>query len=109
MKASQPPPLARTDAERLRTLVRDPAERNASRSFVIEGPHLLERALEMAATVRSAYFTTEAIERNSALQKRLMQKRIGIYMITAKQSERISDTRAPQGVFALVAMLPDKS
>ena len=102
---SQPPQLARSEAEHLRTLVRESGERTESASFVIEGPHLLERALETVPNdIRSAYFTTEALDKFSSLRSKLQKNKIGVFTMTAKQSERIADTRSPQGVFALVAI-----
>jgi TrmH family RNA methyltransferase len=102
---SQPPQLARSEAEHLRALVRESSERTASGCFVIEGPHLLERALESApGDIRSAYFTHEALESFSMLRRKLEKQKIEIVVISIKQSERIADTKTPQGVFAVITI-----
>ncbi|HET9135737.1 MAG TPA: RNA methyltransferase [Candidatus Kapabacteria bacterium] len=107
---SQPPQLARSEAEHLRALVRESSERTASSSFVIEGPHLLERALESApADIRSAYFTHEALESFSKLRMQLEKQKIEIVVISIKQSERIADTKTPQGVFAVVSVASQRN
>ncbi|MDP4230003.1 MAG: RNA methyltransferase [Bacteroidota bacterium] len=109
------PPLERAQAESLRSLVREASERAASSSFVIEGPHLLERAFESAADrIKEVVFTEEALLSNSALAKRAQRKGISIFRATPKLAEKISDTKTPQGVFAVISMpsqtdaLPDK-
>lgn len=100
---SVPPPLARPESEELRSLVREASERHARSSFVIEGPHLLERALESAPKlIVQASLTREAIEKYPELYARLVKHGVSVRSVTPKQAELISDTRTPQGVFALV-------
>jgi RNA methyltransferase, TrmH family len=100
-----PPPLARSESEELRSLIRGASERYARSSFVIEGPHLLERALESAPKlITQASLTREAIEKYPELFTRLVKAGASVRSITSKQAELISDTRTPQGIFALVSM-----
>lgn len=107
---SVPPPLARSEAEHLKALIRQSAERKASATFVIEGPHLLERALERVPShIRTAYFTHEALESQADLVSAVYKKKINVVAMSAKQSESISDTKSPQGVFALMAIKTDTS
>lgn len=99
------PPIARAQAEALRSLVRDASERNATSSFVIEGPHLIERAFESAPKlIKEVIFTEEAFTANPSIAKLAAQKKTPCYHVSSKLSERISDTKTPQGIFALVAM-----
>ncbi len=99
------PPLARAQVETLRSIVREASERNATSSFVIEGPHLIERAFESAPDlIKEIIFTEEAFAANTAIAKLAHKKRISCYHVSAKLSERISDTKSPQGIFALVSM-----
>ena len=99
------PPLARAHADELRNIVREASDRNATSSFVIEGPHLIERAFETAPDrIKEVIFTEEALEANPALLKSAARKGITSYQVSAKLSERISDTKSPQGIFAVVTM-----
>lgn len=102
------PPIARAHAEALRNLVRDASQRNATDSFVIEGPHLVERAFESAPQrIKEVIFTEEALFSNQTLAKRAERHKISCYRVSGKLSERISDTKTPQGIFAVVSM-PEK-
>ena len=99
------PPIARAQAEALRSLVRDASERNATSSFVIEGPHLVERAFESASDqIKEVIFTEEALASNASIAKQAYRRKIACYQVSAKLAEKISDTKAPQGIFALVSM-----
>lgn len=99
------PPLARAHAEALRNLVREASDRNATSSFVIEGPHLVERAFETAPErIKEVIFTEEAFTANTAIVHRANRKKITCYQVSTKLAERISDTKTPQGIFAVVSM-----
>ncbi|MEI8133815.1 MAG: RNA methyltransferase [bacterium] len=99
--------ITRSHADELRTLVRDSAEREATRTFVIEGPHLLQRASEDAPhLVRELIVTEKALEVYSDLIQLFARKKVGIQVASPKLAELISDTKSPQGIFAVVEM-PD--
>jgi TrmH family RNA methyltransferase len=99
------PPIARARAEALRSLVRDASERNVTSSFVIEGPHLVERAFESAPDlIKEVIFTEEALAANGSIAKQANRREITCYQVSAKLAEKISDTKSPQGIFALVSM-----
>src|SRR5258706_2100165 len=100
--------ITKARVEEIRNIIRDSAERIRLSSFVIEGPHLLERAFESApGRIREIFFTESALEENQALFKHAERNNIRSYQITVKQAERLSDTKAPQGIFGLVAMPED--
>jgi RNA methyltransferase, TrmH family len=102
---SVPPPLARSESEAYRSLVREASERYAHACFVIEGPHVLERALEEEpALVLDACASAEAMEKYPDLFVSLRKHKISVRTITTRQAEQISDTRSPQGIFARVRM-----
>jgi TrmH family RNA methyltransferase len=102
------PPMPRAHVEELRNLVREASERAASNLFVIEGPHLIERAFESApGRIKEVIFTESALQEHHVLANRVEKKNIQLYQITVKMAERISDTKTTQGIFALVAM-PEK-
>jgi TrmH family RNA methyltransferase len=95
--------------EALRLLVREPAERARTSTFFIEGPHLVERALEESSElVRSVYMTSEALKKQTSLAAKLEKTNVVLVQITALQARQLSDTRTTQGVFALVAMTTPK-
>ncbi len=104
---SVPPPLARSEADHLKALIRQSSERKVTATFVIEGPHLLQRALETAPShIRTVYLTHEVLETQAELVSAVYKNKTAIVAISAKQSESISDTKSPQGVFALIAIKP---
>jgi len=102
------PPLARAHAEALRNLVRDASDRKSSSTFVVEGPHLLERAFEAAPErIKEVIFTEEAVKDFPSFLKRAERKKISSYIVSEKLAGRISDTKSPQGVFAVIEMPED--
>jgi RNA methyltransferase, TrmH family len=84
------PPVTRKQAEELRELVREPSLRRETKSFVIEGPHLVERALE--SSPKSIQKILDGIRK----------KKIPTQELATALAERISDTRSPQGIFGVV-------
>jgi len=92
-------------AEQFRLLIRDSAERERISSFVIEGPHLIQRALESAPErVKEIIFTDRALEENQTIARLAERKNIQCSHVSQKLSEKISDTKTPQGIFAVVEM-----
>lgn len=98
-------PLTKRDADRLYDLVRRSSIRKEERAFVIEGPHLVERAFdEVPKNVRLLALTHDAASYHEALIKLAARNKVQCYIMSAKTAERISDTRAPQGIFAEMKM-----
>ena len=98
-------PLTEAQAKHIRELLRNAKARRESGEFVIEGPHLLEAALEKApGRIRYAAFTTDANARQLPLSACCVKLGITTYSIPAKLSARISDTEEPQGIFAVVSI-----
>jgi len=96
-------PVTNNEAIELRELVRSSSSRRASKQFLIEGPHLVERALEaQPRMMRQVYATEVARETHYDLIGALRQKGITTRPISQKNAERISDTETTQGIFALV-------
>jgi TrmH family RNA methyltransferase len=97
------PPVTRKQAEELRALVREAGLRRESKTFVIEGTHLVERALESAPTRIEKVLHTESFAgANTDLMARIKKKKIPTQQLTSAFAERISDTKTPQGIFATV-------
>jgi RNA methyltransferase, TrmH family len=99
------PTLLKRDADRLYDLIRRSSFRKEERAFVVEGPHLLERAFEMVPKdIQLIAITSEAASEHPALLAHAEKNNIRRFLLTAKIAERISDTRAPQGIFAEISM-----
>ncbi len=99
------PPLAKDVADTFRELVRDASCRKELSAFIVEGPHLVERALQMNPNIIEHVAITEhAAERESKLLALLFSQTKHVSLITEKISEKISDTRSPQGIFARVTL-----
>lgn len=97
-----PEPITQNLVTLLRDLVRNAAARNEEKRFVVEGPHLLEEAIKHKASIALIAATDAFYEANSPLI--LRAKNAKLFQLSAKQAERVSDTEAPQGVFALIDM-----
>jgi RNA methyltransferase, TrmH family len=99
------PTLLKRDVDRLYDLIRRSSFRKEERAFVVEGPHLLERAFEMVPhDIRLIALTPEAAAQHSALLAHAEKNKVRRFLLTTKIAERISDTRTPQGIFAEIAM-----
>lgn len=94
-------PLTEAEAKHMHALLRSAAARREHGQFVIEGPHLLEVAIESRAKIEFSCFTEEARSHTSLLSS-AARARVEIRSIPAKLARRISDTDAPQGIFALI-------
>ena len=98
-------PLTELRANHIRGLLRDARARRGDSEFVLEGPHLLEAALEKAPKlIEYVAFTQDAVVRHTALLDRAEAMGIEVHSLPAKLSGRISDTEEPQGIFAVVRM-----
>ena len=82
---------------RLRALIRDPHARRDAREFVVEGPRIVEAALDRGAVLESAYVAPGADRAFRPLTSRLRELKEGVL-------ERIGDTVTPQPVLAVASM-----
>src|SRR4051812_7358336 len=95
--------LTRAHAEELRRLSRESSARSNSQTFVIEGPHLVERAFETAAErIRELIVTERAAAEYPSFLEAAQKRKIDTYQASEKFAERISDTKTPQGIFAVM-------
>ncbi len=98
-------PLTELRANHIRGLLRDARARRGDSEFAIEGPHLLEAALEKAPKlIKYAAFTQDAVVRHTWLLERAESLGISVHSLPTKLSYRISDTEEPQGIFAVARM-----
>ncbi len=101
------PPVTRKEAEELRALVREASLRRESKTFVIEGTHLIERALETAPKrIVKILHTAAFADANAALMASIKKKKIPTQQLTSAFAEKISDTKSPQGCFGVVTFDP---
>ena len=83
--------------------------RDTEEAFLIEGPHLLEAAMESHVTPRLIVFDPEHLARTPAGRKALGEieelraRGAEVFDASAAAIERASDTQTPQGVVAAVA------
>jgi RNA methyltransferase, TrmH family len=79
--------------------------------FIIEGPKMLEEALETRAAIHSVTFDAGSIERFGVFISRCDERHIPTYTMPESMLQQVCDTETPQGVFALVTApdftLPD--
>jgi len=66
--------------------------------YLIEGPHLLEMALSQGIEIKEVFFTEDFAKRYKELLKGLLKS----YEITPTILKRLSETKTPQGVVAVV-------
>ena len=89
---------------RLRALIRDPHARRDAREFVVEGPRIVEAALDRGAVLESAYVAPGADRAFRPLTSRLRELGIPIDELKEGVLERIGDTVTPQPVLAVASM-----
>jgi len=75
--------------------------------FLVEGPHLLEAALEAGAPLREAFCTPAFAEGHAVLAARLAASPWPVWSVPDALLARLAATEEPQGVVALAELLPD--
>ncbi len=73
--------------------------------FAIEGVRLCEQAAQAGILIEEAYFTPEVIQRQPDRCRAIMNSAVQTITITPQIAEKISETSASQGVFAVCRML----
>ena len=86
-------------------LVSDIKARKATGLFVAEGARLCSEAAKSGAVVLRVFITEEAEKRYPEYVKDLLETAEEVFYITESVAEKISDTKAPQGVFAVCRFL----
>jgi TrmH family RNA methyltransferase len=74
-----------------------------SESFLIEGPHVIEMALQPAVSLKRLFFSEEFARRRdgAGLLRKLSKRGIETHRVTGQILSRLSDTETPQGIVAL--------
>lgn len=91
----------------LRQLLREKRMRDEHGIFAVEGDHLCGELVKAGLTVTFAAYTERAAEKYPETAEMLRKNAEELYVITEEVSEYISDTKSPQGVFAM-AEIPDR-
>jgi RNA methyltransferase, TrmH family len=86
---------------RLRDLIRDPRARRGERAFVVEGPRVVEAALDRGVEFEGAYVAPGASRAFGPLVQRLRDGGVPIEELKEGVLERIGDTVTPQPVIAV--------
>ena len=85
-------------------LVSDKKARKTSGLFVVEGARLCSEACKSGAEVIRLFVTEEAEKKYPEYLSLLLLQAKEVYNITCSVAEKISDTKTPQGVFAVCRM-----
>ncbi|MBR5309525.1 MAG: RNA methyltransferase [Oscillospiraceae bacterium] len=85
-------------------LVSDKKARKQSGLFVVEGARLCSEACKSGAKVLRLFVTEEAEKKYPEYLSSLLSEAFEVYNITSSVAEKISDTKTPQGVFAVCKM-----
>ncbi len=86
---------------RLRSLVRDPKVRATEQVTVLEGPRVIEGALDRGVTLESAYLSVGSDRAFAALHDRLRSAGVAVEMLKEGVLEKIGSTVTPQPVLAV--------
>ncbi len=96
-------PLTEVRSKHIRELLRNARARRGDSEFVIEGPHLIEAALDKAPKLILYIAATSRAEmHHEHLLARAASQQIPAYALAQKFAERISDTQETQGMFAVL-------
>lgn len=87
--------------KRFRELLREKSERDAQGVFAVEGDHLCGELAGSSFRIISVLMTERAQEKYPQTAALLQQKCNDVTVISGDVAEYISDTKAPQGLFAV--------
>lgn len=87
--------------KRFREVLRDKSLRDAENIFAVEGDHLCGELAAAGYTIISAAVTERAQEKYPAAAKALAANAQELAVISEDIAEYISDTKSPQGLFAV--------
>jgi RNA methyltransferase, TrmH family len=93
------------DVQRLRALARDRHARHTEHAFLLEGPRLLDAALERGAPLEAVYLGYGARPAFGPLVERVVAAGIPVRDLREGVLEKVGMTRTPQPVLAVARML----
>jgi TrmH family RNA methyltransferase len=77
--------------------------REQSKSYLIEGIHLLEEAIKANSAIEAVIMDEQLIP-STFVQQYITQSSINCYQVSSAIMEKISQTQSPQGISAVIAM-----
>jgi TrmH family RNA methyltransferase len=95
------------DVQRLRALARDRQARHTEHAFLLEGPRLLDTALERGVPLEAVYLGYGARPAFAPLVDRAVAAGIPVRDLREGVLEKVGTTRTPQPVLAVAAMPPE--
>lgn len=93
----------------LAALVSSKSKRSESGQFVIEGQRLCLDAATSGVEIDSLYLTEEALDKLGEDYNTIAKCCLNVYTISADIAKKISDTKTPQGIFALCSIPSPKA
>jgi len=75
--------------------------------FLVEGPHVVEAALEAGVGLREVFCTAELLERHASLAERLEGSACPVWRVPEGVMRRLAATEHSQGVIAVAEALPE--
>jgi len=95
----------KAELKELRALVRERRARDASASFVCEGPRVIAAALDHGVGLVRCYVGVDASPDVRALAVRAAAAGVEVRALPAGAAERIGDTATPQPIFAIAPLV----
>jgi TrmH family RNA methyltransferase len=95
------------DVQRLRALARDRNARRTEHAFLLEGPRLLDAALDRDAPLEAVYLGYGARPAFSTLVHRVTATGVPVQDLREGVLEKVGTTRTPQPVLAVASMPTD--
>lgn len=92
----------------LAALVSSRDKRSESGHFVIEGQRLCLDAAKSGVEIDGLYLTEEALDKLGQEYNTIAKCCLNVYTISADIAKKISDTKTPQGIFALCSIPSSK-
>lgn len=90
-----------SEIKRLTCLLSSRKERERTGLFVVEGLRIAADAARAAGGVESAFFSEDAMERHPEDCRAIAALAEKVYLLSNSLSQRIGDTKTPQGVFCI--------
>ncbi|NOX19029.1 MAG: RNA methyltransferase [Chlorobi bacterium] len=78
--------------------------RIAERKFIAEGKRLIGEALKSDFEIEIVFFADEFIEAEKSFSERIKKKRIRAETVNHAELKRLTDTKTPQGIAAVLRM-----
>ncbi len=95
------------DVQRLRVLARDRHARHTEHAFLLEGPRLLDTALERGVPLEAVYLGYGARPAFTTLVDRAVAAGIPVRDLREGVLEKVGTTRTPQPVLAVAPLAPE--